>query len=460
MTFIPTAKQQKALQMLSEKREDGEFRYKFFLLCGGSRSGKTAICCYLMALRAYASPKPSKHAILRFHFNDVKTSVGMDTLPKILKLMGVPYSLNKTDWFFSIPNQNGGESEIWLAGTDSEDRTDKILGKEYSTIYFNEASQISYQSYTTVLSRLAENSGLHNRILIDCNPTEKSHYLYKMFVLGKQPNSEQELLNRDYYGSIQMNPTENPHLPADYISNVLSTLPERQKQRFLYGEWQNKREGALFNSEQIERARVTSAPQSLPRIHIGIDPAVTSGENSDETGIIVVARDNVGDYYVLKDCSLKGTPAEWANAACQAFADLQADSIIYESNQGGEMVEHTIHSVNNSIPCHSVRATRGKALRAEPVAALYEQGKVHHVGYFPELEEQMSEWTPEDSKSPDRLDALVHAVTFLMGVPMRSGIQPNFSSWSNSSVGRPPVFSSGGFSGFGGGGMERPPRFF
>lgn len=425
---------------------------KYCLLVGGSRSGKTAFIVNAIIRRALSHK--SRHAILRFHFNDVKRSIGMDTLPKILNMYskeGEFYVLNKSDWVFYINSVdkegNKFTSEIWLGGLDDKNRVEKILGNEYSTIYLNEASQISFHAYTTALTRLAENSGLHNKVFIDCNPPEKTHWLYQMFILHKQPGTEQDLINPELYGNIKMNPVDNPYLPDDYITNVLESLPDRQKRRFLYGEWLDKREGALFNSEQIERARVTTAPQYLPHAVVAIDPAVTSGENSDETGIVVVARDSVGDYYVLKDSSLKGTPAEWSNAVNRCYSEMNLDLAVYESNQGGEMVGHTIHTVNQQIPCYSVRATRGKALRAEPIAALYEQGKVHHVGYFPELESQMTEWTPEDTDSPDRLDALVWGITYLMSIPVRSGYQSNnpvsstaIKGWNDSSIGRPPSF--------------------
>lgn len=440
--FILTPKQEEAKNVVTSK--------KFTLLAGGSRSGKTAFLVYTLVCRAII--EECRQVILRFHFNDVKRSVGMDTLPKILSLIGIQYTINHSDWVFYIPNVKGTVSEIWLGGLDDKQRVEKILGNEYSTIYINEASQVSYQAYTTAVTRLAENSGLVNKIFIDCNPPEKSHWLYKLFILGEQPESEQKIAKPELYGYLQMNPTDNPYLPKDYIDGVLETLPDRQKQRFLYGEWLDKREGALFTQEQIGRARATMAPQYLPYAVVAIDPAATSGENSDETGIVVVARDSVGDYYVLRDSSLNGTPSEWATAVDKCYTELNLDSAVYETNQGGDMVEYTIHTVNHQIPCHPVRATRGKALRAEPVAALYEQGKVHHVGYFPELEDQMTEWTPEDNYSPDRLDALVWGITYLMTMPLRSGCQPNhptasgrnsLQSWNKSPVGRPPSFGGG-----------------
>ncbi|HJJ36676.1 MAG TPA: phage terminase large subunit, partial [Methanocorpusculum sp.] len=356
--------------------------------------------------------------------------------------------------FFEITcRDDTSRSEIWIGGLDDKDRVDKILGAEYSTIYLNEASQISYLAYQTALSRLAQNTGLNNKVFIDCNPSDKSSWVYSLFELHQQPSSQEPLKNPDLYGRILMNPQDNPHLPADYISDVLMTLSERQQQRFLKGEWQDTRSDALFKREHIERARVSSMPQYMPYAVVGIDPAVTNREDSDETGIISVGRDQAGDYYVLRDDSLKGSPAEWADRVNAAYCALELDAAVYETNQGGDMVEHTIHVANPRIPCHGVRATRGKAVRAEPVVALYEQGRVHHVGYFPELEETMTDWVPGDTKSPDRLDALVWAITYLMERPVRSGV-----------VVTVPTAGHGGYQKYNlgrssGGGFPRPPVF-
>lgn len=214
----------------------------------------------------------------------------------------------------------------------------------------------------------------------------------------------------------------------------------------MYGEWLDKRTGALFTTEMIEKARVTVKPQYLPYVVVAVDVAVTSNEDSDETGIVTVGMDNVGDFYVLRDDSIRGTPSEWSACVNKAYNEEKADCAVYENNQGGEMVEYTIKSVNPMIPCKSVRATRGKVLRAEPIVALYEQGRVHHVGYYPELESEMVEWTPEDNYSPDRLDALVWAVTYLMANrTVRSGYQPNSPIVSNRANYRP--------------GLQRPPTF-
>jgi predicted phage terminase large subunit-like protein len=180
--------------------------------------------------------------------------------------------------------------------------------------------------------------------------------------------------------------------------------------------------GALWNQAMIDAARVAAAPH-LARIVVAIDPAVTSGEEADETGIIVVGKDHQGHGYVLADASGKHQPVEWARIAVAAYRAHHADRIVAERNNGGAMVEATIRMVDGNVPVTTVWASRGKTARAEPVSALYEQGRVHHIGTFSKLEDQMCAFTSDFDRaragySPDRLDALVWALTDLLIQPM------------------------------------------
>lgn len=174
---------------------------------------------------------------------------------------------------------------------------------------------------------------------------------------------------------------------------------------------------ALWQRETIERARAATAPQ-LTRIVVAVDPPAASSPHADECGIVVAGRAGDGRAYVLADRSAGGlSPARWARRVADAFHAHEADRIVAEANQGGEMVEAVLRQVDPSLPVRLVRATRGKAVRAEPVAALYEQGRVAHVGVHARLEDQLCEFDPSapgHSGSPDRLDALVWALTDLM----------------------------------------------
>lgn len=182
----------------------------------------------------------------------------------------------------------------------------------------------------------------------------------------------------------------------------------------LYAEIIDNFEGALWTNDLIEEGRIRDDDErQLSRIIVAVDPAVTANENSDETGIVVVGKDFNNEYYVLEDLSGRYSAEKWGRIAINAFYNWQADLICAEVNNGGDLVERLIRNIDSTISYRSVRATRGKILRAEPISALYEQRKVHHVGQYPELESQMCSYTGETNSSPDRLDALVWGLTEL-----------------------------------------------
>ena len=202
----------------------------------------------------------------------------------------------------------------------------------------------------------------------------------------------------------------------------------RRGRQELDGEILEDTPGALWNRVQLDRDRLTLGQfrkrlengLQLVRVAVGVDPAVTSGEDADETGIVTCALGSDGHGYVLDDRSKVASPDEWAREAVAAYKDPRwpADRIIGEVNNGGDLVELTIRTVDKHVSYKPVRASRGKAKRAEPVAALYEQGKIHHVGSFAEMEDQMATWTPDVTDwSPDRMDAAVWALTDLMVDP-------------------------------------------
>jgi phage terminase large subunit-like protein len=181
-------------------------------------------------------------------------------------------------------------------------------------------------------------------------------------------------------------------------------------------------EGALWTRDMIEATRIKpTKAKPLPdliRVAIGVDPP---GSVTNECGILAAGLDGAGHVYALLDHSLKGSPPEWSAAVARCFAEARADRVIAETNYGGDMVVATIQVVAPTIPVKKVTATRGKAVRAEPVAALWEQGRGHIVGSLPELEDELCNWTPGSPDSPNRLDALVWAVTYLD--PARGEVQ-------------------------------------
>lgn len=192
----------------------------------------------------------------------------------------------------------------------------------------------------------------------------------------------------------------------------------------LDGEILDDNPNALWSRQMIEVARMTKAP-TLHKVVIGVDPNVSHGDGADECGIVAVAKDKArpAHYYVLEDASIPHPrPQEWAEQAVACYHRNQACAMVVETNQGGDMVEHTIHTIDPRVNVVAVKAKQGKMLRAESVSALYEQGRVHHVGLFPNLEDEMAEFDgTSNQESPDRLDALVHGVRYLNEIYKTAG---------------------------------------
>lgn len=392
------------------------------MLYGGSRSGKTFLILRALVVRALA--KKSRHAVLRYRFNHLKSSVIYDTLPKMMGMCfpGVAEhcKLDKTDWFYQFHNG----SEIWFGGLDDKERTEKILGQEYSTIFFNECSQIPWPSRNMAMTRLAQNTDLRLKAFYDCNPPSVAHWTYKVFIDKLDPDSRLALKDRNNYDSAIINPEDNRENLKDEYFNELEVLPDKMRRRFLLGQFQNADENALWTYDLLDRNRLVEGEiPDLQRIVIAVDPSGCSGPEdtrSDEVGIVVVGLATDGCAYVLEDLSGRLGPAAWGQAVVAAFDRHNADAVVAESNYGGAMVGEVIRSAQGErarrIPFREVKATRGKVVRAEPIAALYEQGKVKHAGYFEALEDQLCGMTLAGyvgSKSPDRADALIWGVSEL-----------------------------------------------
>lgn len=419
MTFHLTDKQKELRNLLVSPAQN-------VLFYGGSRSGKTFLLCYGIIVRALRAPG-SRHAIFRKHGVAAKQSIGKDTLPKVVELAFPELRLKwyEQDGYFLLPNG----SEIWVSGLDDKERVDKVLGKEYCTVYLNEASEIAYSSYLTVRTRLAQRVNVAHgegvgqplplKFYVDLNPTTQSHWTFKTFVQGIEPDSKQPLPREQYVFGIA-NPNDNAeNLDVAYIES-LKFLPKPQRARFFEGIFTGDSVDALWQRESIDRLFVqndTDLPD-FKRIVVSIDPAISTEAGSNETGIIVAATDSKGMGYVLADGSGNMKPQEWAKKAVTLYHYYHADLIVAEANQGGDMVAATIEAYAPDVPVKLVKATRGKYIRAEPVAALYARGRVRHVGEFEELEDQMCSFKADfdrkaEGYSPDRVDALVWAKTEL-----------------------------------------------
>jgi phage terminase large subunit-like protein len=396
------------------------------MLEGGSRSGKTYLLVRAVVMRAIKA-KNSRHCILRFRFSHVKASIIQDTFPKVMATCfpDVPYDLNKTDWMALLPNG----SEIWFGGLDDKARVEKILGREFVTIYLNEISQIPFESRNMAVTRLAQKvdqeiDGVKRpmpvRMYYDLNPTGKGHWGYKMFHQHLDPDTKVKLESPDDYAYFQMNPADNLVNLSDTYIKTLNGLGARQQKRFLRGEWSDENPNSLFNETDIDKWRVTGSEiPDLVRVLVAVDPSGagdTDNADNDAIGIMVGGLGTDGRAYILEDLTVKAGPATWGKVATSAFDRHEADAIIGESNFGGEMVRFTIQTARPRTHYKAVSASRGKVVRAEPISALYESGKVSHVGYFPEMEEELAGFTTNGylgQGSPNRADALVWLLTEL-----------------------------------------------
>jgi hypothetical protein len=428
-----TAKQREANRLLGSPVRN-------VMLRGGARSGKTFLFLRATVQRAINAPG-SRHAVFRFRFNHVKTSIWSDTLPKVLKLCfpGVPVRFDKTDFYVELP----GGSQIWIGGLDDKERVEKVLGQEYATLYFNESSQIPWNSIETAMSRLAQKVELAPAIAaatgrthlalkayFDCNPPSKLHWSYQLFKAGLKPGTKEALQNPGDYAEMMINPEDNRDNLPDEFFGVLAGMSEAKRIRFERGEWASEVNGALWSLEDriaqdglkipgIDSSRVTVEQRpAMRRIVVAVDPSGTKGDDSgDDIGIVVAGLGIDGRGYVIEDATCNLSPDGWGRRAVDMYHRHSADRILGERNFGGAMVEFVIKTADKHAAYKEVVASRGKVVRAEPIAALYEQGKVSHVGVLADLEDQMCNFTASGyvgEGSPDRADALVWALTELM----------------------------------------------
>ena len=408
MPFRPTERQCEAIKLLNGPAQD-------ILLQGGSRSGKTTLIVYWCLCICLKYPG-ARVLIARFHLSELKISVINDTLPKVCRMIGLEDYFNKhfnnNHYVLKFPNG----SQLWLGGLSDKKQSEKILGTEFAAIYFGEITQLSYETYELTATRLAQVVGtFKNRIFLDCNPSEKTHWAYWLFVKKHDPKDKTPKKNTEDYACLTMNPIDNPHLSPNYLKR-LDNQSMRNRQRFKEGKWLDNIEGALWKQELIDSNRqAPMAIEEFDKIIIGVDPAVSAHpKKSDETGIVVVGlKDKMG--YVIKDASGIYTPDGWGQKVVSLYKQYNAAIIVAETNNGGDLVIANMTHVDRRIRVKKIHAKKGKVLRADPIVGLYERGEVQHLGLFKNLEEQMTTWVPKPSQdSPDRIDALVYALQELM----------------------------------------------
>lgn len=317
-----------------------------------------------------------------------------------------------------------------VATAYSAEEPERLRGPQHDLAYCDEVAAWKYmETWDQLMFGLR--AGRHPRVLVTTTPRP-----VKLLrdLLAREGKDVAVTRGRTSDNAANLSPVFLNAITERYAGTRLG----RQE---LEGELLQDVPGALWQREWIDRDRITSAPE-LKRIVVAIDPAVTSGENADETGIIVAGVGGDGHAYVLDDLSLRGAPHEWAQRAIAAYHRYQADRIIGESNNGGEMIAGTVRMIDATVSFKAVHASRGKVTRAEPVSALYEQRKVHHVGAMPVLEDQLCAFTSDFDRaragySPDRLDALVWALSELVvrnSAPVQQSIGCPIQVWHDGPV--------------------------
>ena len=323
---------------------------------------------------------------------------------------------------------------IELAGTEQRIRAktawnaDSLRGDYADVLIMDEFQLIAEDAWNTVgAPMLADNNG--DAIFIYTPPSLASRSVSK----ATDPQNAAKMFKRamaDTSGRWQafnFTSYDNPYISKDALDDLAHDMTSIAYRMEIMAEDLDEAPGALWRRENIDRDRVIKVPD-LDYVIVGVDPSASS--TGDEAGIITGGRCGE-DYYTIADDSVQGSPQTWATAAVTAYHKHKANLIVAEKNNGGEMVEAVIKQVDPSVPVRLVHASRGKATRAEPVAAISEQGRDHHVGTFPKLEDELCLWMPGDA-SPNRLDAKVWMITELMGAasPLPSSQPEQESKWT------------------------------
>lgn len=395
---------------------------RYYVITGGRGSGKSFVTSIVPCLDIV---KPQMLNVL--YLRQTLVSAHISIIPEFwekVELLGYSGDLFKGKTEIANPRT---ESRIYFRGIQTNKGSNEANLKSIHNVglvLVDEAQELVDEKTFDRLDLSLRDQKSRNRVILSLNPSDKTHWIYRRFFKERGIADDFNGIAGD---TCYMHTTylDNlAHLSPDFIrlaEEMRRDKPAKYRHIFL-GFWEGNTEGALWTDARIDAGRVATAPP-LDRIVVAIDPSVTGDEKSDEAGIVVVgvrynAPGGGNEYYVLADRSTRGSPETWCKRAVTAYDEFRADRIVAEVNNGGDLVESVLRAVavNRHIPYRSIHASRGKIVRAEPVAALYESNRVHHVGYFGELEDQMCNYTGRESeKSPDRMDALVWAITELSG---------------------------------------------
>lgn len=365
-----------------------------FLILAGRGFGKTRSAAEWIAWNAIRNPN-TRWAVVAPTFTDARDTCaeGVSGLVTILKEYGELKDYNRSMGEIVLLNK----SRIKLFSGEEPDR---LRGPQFHGGWFDELAAFKYPEAWDQY-KFALRLGERPRTIVTTTPRPTKQ-------IKELVDREGTFVQRGSTFDNAANLSESALI--DLKRKYEGTRLGRQE---LYGEIIDEIDGALWTRAMLDDSKVETHPP-LARIVVGLDPAVTNNPDSDETGIVVAGVTGDGHYYVLEDATIKASPDTWARAAVDAYHRHGADRVIGETNNGGDMIELLLRQVDPHVSYKKVTATRGKLVRAEPVAALSEQGRLHLVGNFPRLEDELTNYTPMASGSPDRMDAMVWAITELM----------------------------------------------
>jgi hypothetical protein len=404
---------------------------------GGAAGGGKSDALLVGALRHVHIPQ-YRAVLFRRTYPELQGSL-IERSMAYYPVLGGTYNEAKKTWTFP------SGAKVVFSHMQHESDVTAHLSMEYQYIAFDEASTFTEKQYKFLISRCRSSTGIPTRVRWGSNPPDDSeHWLIKRFgpwidtratYVGPRardgeilhvtvddegqeryvPKGTRDAFSRAFF---QARLTDNPTLMRNDPGYALRIRQMGQEaiQQFLHGNWFVSRvEGALWTKEDFDATRAIKPPEDLVQIVVAVDPAVTDTAASDEHGIMVGGRCMSGHVWVWEDNSLRGSPEKWGRAAIDSYRRHTANVIVGEVNNGGDLVKANIANLDPSVPFQEVRASRGKAKRAEPVVTLMRRGMVHIVGALPQLESECKRWVPGVSTwSPNRMDAFVWLVNYLV----------------------------------------------
>jgi predicted phage terminase large subunit-like protein len=379
------------------------------LLLGQGRASKTCFAVWYAFYRAWKYDNTT-HIIFRNTLSSAIDGVWSQTIKEVIthfypilpSLEG--FAVNQSSHTITFPNG----SRILLRGLDTAERATKVLSQQFATVIFDESQTIDYTYFSLLLTRIPQPKDVDYEVKVICtaNYSPKTHW-NKLF-FADTINPETKVLHGLRAGYLKFVTEDNESIDADEYIKTLNAAGDRRARLMCAGDdFYDEVLGALWNTTDILRSTI----DKFDEIVLAFDPAVSNNKNSDEHGVCIAGV--VDDkFYVIKAFEEKEDVNVIAKKVCELYHLYECNRLVYENNQGGDFIEALIRNHDKQVFCESVRAKKGKLLRAEPIAALYKNGLVHHCGIFQELEDQMTTYNGHGD-SPNALDALVYALQYL-----------------------------------------------